>query len=333
MPLQNIVDRLKRGASLPLDGAMGSERQRRGIDVLKGATAEGGLQAWSAMANIDAPEAVQQVHTGTTCERAPISSLATTSGRARCEWSRLGWATDGRRTPGLPERTPSRRARPLTRKHTSPAAWRLPAFNRRPKAKISKSPSWERKRFIRSLATTQSCWRRGGCGLVVARIGYIADCVAAVDACAETGLPVCLGVRHIQEDGSMQYEEQLEDLAAALEGHKIDAILLMCSSPEDILTALPRLKNAFDGPVGAYPNIGYYPLEPLKSEEAEGTPDEAAEFLQTSDNTPARLAAFAREWKAMGEQIIGCCCATGAEHIQAMHPEVKGWSCRGLPPG
>ena len=62
MPSQHIVDRLKSGASLLLDGATGSELQRRGIDVLKGATAEGGLQAWSATANIDAPEVVRQVH-------------------------------------------------------------------------------------------------------------------------------------------------------------------------------------------------------------------------------------------------------------------------------
>ena len=45
-------------------------------------------------------------------------------------------------------------------------------------------------------------------------VGHIADCVAAVDACAEAGLPVFVGVRHIQEDGSMQYGDQLEDLVA-----------------------------------------------------------------------------------------------------------------------
>ena len=37
------------------------------------------------------------------------------------------------------------------------------------------------------------------------------------------------------------------------------------------------------------------------------------------------MAAFAREWKEMGAQIIGGCCATGPEHMQAMRPVVKGW--------
>ena len=36
----------------------------------------------------------------------------------------------------------------------------------------------------------------------------------------------------------MQFGDRLEDLVAALNGHPIDAILLMCSSPEAISAGL-----------------------------------------------------------------------------------------------
>ena len=57
---RNIVDRLKAGEVLLMDGGTGSELQRRGVDVLKGATDR--LKAWSATSNIEDAEVVQQVH-------------------------------------------------------------------------------------------------------------------------------------------------------------------------------------------------------------------------------------------------------------------------------
>ena len=62
MPSRNVMDRLKAGELLLMDGGTGSEIQRRGAEVLIGASAEIGLQAWSATANIDFAHVVQQVH-------------------------------------------------------------------------------------------------------------------------------------------------------------------------------------------------------------------------------------------------------------------------------
>ena len=153
-------------------------------------------------------------------------------------------------------------------------------------------------------------------------VGYIEDCVAAVDACAEAGAPVFLGVRHVQPDGRMQYDESLVDLAAALKGHPVDVVLLMCTEPESVSAGLPILRDAFDGPVGVYPNIGYNPTGPIA---AEPQPDrEGPDFLLTSRYPPSRMADFAGVWKEMGAQIIGACCASGPEHIMAMRPVVKG---------
>ena len=60
MPSQGIIERLAGGEALLLDGGTGSELQRRGADVLKGASDR--LQAWSATANIEFADVVRQVH-------------------------------------------------------------------------------------------------------------------------------------------------------------------------------------------------------------------------------------------------------------------------------
>ena len=142
-----------------------------------------------------------------------------------------------------------------------------------------------------------------GVDLILAEyVGYIADCVAAVDACAEAGLPVFLGVRHIGRDGKMQYEESLEELATALKGHPVDAVLLMCSNPEAISAGLPVLADSFEGAVGAYPNLGYNPTGPLDNRPmlTNQVPSEGPDIFQVGQYPPSRLAEFAGEWKAMG---------------------------------
>ena len=78
--------------------------------------------------------------------------------------------------------------------------------------------------------------------------------------------------------------------------------------------SLPALRAAFDGPIGAYSQIGYRPIAPL------APPGEAnsTDPLPPGENSPARLAEFASEWQEMGAQIVGGCCATTPAHIKAM---------------
>jgi len=53
------------------------------------------------------------------------------------------------------------------------------------------------------------------------------------------------------------------------------------------------------------------------------------EYTRVETTTPLydmlrRRTEVAREWKEMGAQIIGGCCASGPEHIEALAPIVKG---------
>lgn len=323
MSTNGILDRLESGDTLLLDGGTGSELQRRGIDVLKGATTEAGLQAWSATANIDAPEAVREVHGDYLRAGADIII------------SNNFWTSPTRMEPiGLGDRWEAYALAAgenaiAARDAVNPDAFVAggiapPCVQRRVGGTASDVDILGEEAYRREIRDHAKLLAGVGVDAVwVEYVGYVADCVAAADAGAASGLPVFLGVRHIREDGTMQYEERLEDLAASLEGRGVAGVLLMCTPPEEVSAGLPLLREAFDGCVGAYPNIGYRPLAPLGPAEGEETPDDPAEILQQGDNTPDRLADYAGAWRAMGAQIIGGCCATGPEHIDAMRPVVK----------
>ena len=59
---RDIAERLRAGERLLLDGATGSELQRRKVNLSHGISDEGNLGAWSATAMGEAPDQVRAVH-------------------------------------------------------------------------------------------------------------------------------------------------------------------------------------------------------------------------------------------------------------------------------
>ena len=326
MSRRSIIERLGRGETLLLDGGTGSELQRRGADVLKGA--EDRLKAWSATANVDHADVVRQVHSDYLRVGADIitsNNFWTTPSRLDTIGERHAWRTYA--TAAIRNAVEARDGMGGTAWVAGGIAapsmqWPMPADG-----PVSDVHVLGLEAYRREWADHARLLAGEGADLILAEyVGFIEDCAAAVDACGEAGLPVFLGVRHIQEDGAMQYDESLRDLAAALEGGPVDAVLLMCSSPEGVSAGLPILREAFDGPVGAYPNLGYNPTGPLANRPmlTNQKPSAGVDILQNADYYPSRMAEFAGRWREMGAQIIGGCCASGPEHIAAMAPVVKG---------
>ena len=331
MPGRGIVERLRGGEALLLDGATGSEIARRGVYVSKGSTADK-LGPWSATANLDAPEVVRQVHedylrlgvdvitsNNFWTSRPKLAEvglegrweeIARTAGElalaARDAVNPEAYVAGGIAPPIWTEGA----QRAVERQ--GGAAWRA---NREPRPQAE---------LHRELADQARLLADLGVDLILAEyVGPVADCVTAVDACAAAGRPVFLGVRHVTTEGTMQYGESFDELAEGLRGRPVAAILLMCSDPPAISVSLPRLRQAFDGPIGAYANIGY------KKNPSFGQPGEQWHTIDQTTYPPDRYAEFAREWRSMGAQIVGGCCATGPEHIAAIAEIVKGETAGG----
>jgi len=302
----DIRERLAAGTPLVLDGAMGSELQRRGVWVSHGATEEK-LGAWSATAMRDAPETVRAIHEDyfrVGADIATTNSFWTNS-------VKLGLVGLGDKAAEYTRR--SGEIAVETRDRLRPQGYVAggmapPRGGRAPVDPID---------LPREFALQSGALKEGGVDvLLVEYIGYVDDIVAAMDAVKPAGLPVMIGLRHITEEGAMQAGESFDQLIAALGAREVAAILLMCSSPTAISAGLPKLRKAYSGPIGAYPNIGYRrggkPLGP--SQQWHG--------LDTTTYAPANLAEDGKAWLGMGAQIVGGCCATTPALIAALRAVV-----------
>ena len=288
MPEVEIIERLKTGEPILMDGGTGSEIQRRGANVLIDASADSEILAWSATANVDYADVVQQVHQDYLRVGAEIiisNNFWATRSRLGLiglseQWEKYAHAAGVNAIRARDAINPNAYvfggiAAPYTqdyRKALHPVRRQNPrrrALRRgvhRPRQNARRPGSRRPPRRVRRLHRGLRCRRR---------------CLATI------GLPVFLGVRHITEYGWMQYGETLTDLAKALEGHPVEGVLLMCSRPECVSVGLIGLGKAFDGVVGAYANVGYNPMAPVS-----GRVHKGGDLL--SGYSPLRLADFGR---------------------------------------
>jgi S-methylmethionine-dependent homocysteine/selenocysteine methylase len=314
MPAESILARLARGDRLLLDGATGSELQHRGVNVTKGASADGvTLGAWSATAISDAPEVVQAIHE----DYCRVGADIITANSYNTNRGILGKV-------GLQEKMEeySRRAIELAR--AARDKYNPNAYVAGSIAPIYRMPhGWDaaamppEAELRREWGDQAAVLAKAGADLILIESMYaIAQLLPAVDAARATGLPVFLSIQATAR-GTMESGETAEQLVAALRGHEVDAILLMCSSPDEISATLPRLRQAWKGPIGAYANLGYVPVQTPLNEAGQQYHD------LTVRHSPSVYAAQVKQWLAAGAQIVGGCCASSPEHIAMLRPLVK----------
>ena len=305
---ESLAKRLATGEKLLLDGGTGSEIQRRGVGVSRGYDAKGNIGPWSSVANITAPDVVRQVHSDYLAEGADIVTTNTFYGSG----ARMAVA-------GLQDRWEEYNRRAVELAFAARDAVNAQAYV---VGGIAPSPgpvdSYDDLRAHSELLADA-----GVDGMLTEYLGTVEKVRQAVRAAAHVGLPLLIGLCHFTEDGRLSADGgTMEQVVAVLsdEDVRVDAILLMCSRPEQISQTLPRLRAAFDGPIGAYANVGY-----VASENATGDdPGRELRAFDVGDNTPDRYADFGKEWLGMGAQIVGGCCATTPDHIAALRPVVKG---------
>jgi homocysteine S-methyltransferase len=132
---------------------------------------------------------------------------------------------------------------------------------------------------------------------------------AALQAAAETGLPVWLGVSPgRRDDGTLGTLPELgdggsfTDLLSALVDPALAAVTVMHADPGVTLDAIDIIRDHYAGPIGAYAETGgWQPPNWV----FDGLPP--GEYLQ-----------HATAWADRGAQLIGGCCGTGPGHIQAL---------------
>lgn len=280
-------ERVAAGPPILLDGALGTEIERRGIPA--------GLPLWSSHALLEAPDAVVAIHR----EQAAAGAEVLTAATFRTQRRSLARA-------GLGER-----GEELTRRAVELARHAAEASGRRIWVAGSASPLEDcyRPDLVPEAAACEREHRehadnlaRAGVDLIaVETLGSVREAVAAANAAAATGLPFWVSFT-CGENGRLLSGE---GLSGALERVGASGPLLVavnCVPPSTVARCLSVLAGS-GRPFGVYPNLG----APLPNGVG-----------RTHDCSPDQLADLARGWCGAGARLIGGCCGTRPEHVRAL---------------
>ena len=134
----------------------------------------------------------------------------------------------------------------------------------------------------------------------------------AIKAALSTGLPTWVGFTCQQNTDTSEiflrhhpdilFVQALE-LLVSKNDFEDTVISVMHTNVDDTEPALHILKENWNGPMGAYPNSGWFKR-----------PNWQFEDIISTQN----LAIQAKKWVHMGVQVIGGCCGLGPSHIRTL---------------
>jgi enediyne biosynthesis protein CalE2 len=292
IPQNPLTARLTRGEIILLDGALGTELERRGVPTR--------LPLWSAQALVDAPDTVRQIHEEYVRAGAEILTANTfrTTPRALRKAGMEGEA-DRLTALAISLCREARQRAGLDREVW--IAGSIAPLEDCYRPELAPPPGEAEREHGEQAARLQ---RAGADLLLIETMNSISEAAAALRGARGAGLPVlvsfiCRSAREIWSG------EALADAVHAVEALEPDAILVNCTPPEIAGACLDEITRATNLPVGCYPNAGAPDLE-------------RGVWSFDPAMTPGRFAEMAQAWVRSSAQIVGGCCGTGPDHIRAL---------------
>ena len=299
-----IERRLQNGGIVILDGGTGTELERRGVPMDPG--------AWCGPATLKHIDVLESIHRDYIAAGADIIT-ANTFASSRLMLSQAGLADRfediNRAAVGA-----AHRAR-LASGHGGVAvagslSHMLPIVGGAAKTDLARAPS--QAQMADAFGELAELLREEGCDLILLEMVYHPDrMVPAFKAATATGLPVWAGFSARRgEDGQVlsfasDKDIPFEETVRVLADFEIAAAGVMHTPSDVVGDAIAIVREAFDGPLTAYPDSGYFKMPQWQFQDVI-TPDE---FLQ-----------FAQKWTTTGVQVVGGCCGLSPEHISAIAP-------------
>ena len=296
-----IARKLAAGETIIIDGGTGTDIQRRG-GVMSGDT-------WCAEANLTHPAIVREVHIDYIRAGAEII-IANTFATSALLFNALGRDQDLLDI----DRAAVAIAREAAAENQVAVAGSVSTM--RPVVKGSdrtlKQREWPeaeaRRLFRRKVDNLAQCH----VDLLMMEMMRDTDySVWATEAATATGLPVWVGISvERRKDGKLagfgREDQLLDDIARALAATQPAVISIMHTSPNDTDEAIDILRTFWNGPIGAYPESGYFRMP---------------EWTFVDIIEPQELVRRATVWRRNGVTIFGGCCGLGPEHIEALARE------------
>ncbi len=302
MSYDNIRQKLAAGETIILDGGTGTDIQRRGAPM-SGDT-------WCAEVNLTHPEIVRSVHDDYIKRGADIITANTFASSA------LSFNAYGRDDDLLAIDRAAVAVAKAAAKGTDvcvagSVSTMRPVFLGSDRSDTSKN--WTEVEARALFARKVQNLKAQGVDLIMMEMMRDVDySVWATSEAMKTGLPVWVGISVEKHDGVLtgfgREDQNLHDIAKALCALKPDVISIMHTSSNDTDEALEILRQYWNGPIGTYPECGYF---------------KAPDWQFVDVITPSDLVHKSHEWNALGATIFGGCCGIGPDHIEALAKEFK----------
>ena len=138
--------------------------------------------------------------------------------------------------------------------------------------------------------------------VILETVNSITEARVAAEVCRSLSIP-CWVSFVCDERGVLFTGETLEEAAKVLHPLGVDALLVNCAPPDDITAGIRALVPHAKVPTGGYAHIGRF---------------DPPEWMFTTEYPPARYCDVAGSWKQLGARILGGCCGTTPEHIAAL---------------
>lgn len=295
--MNRFLQRLADPRPILLDGATGTELQHRGIDT--------STPIWSALALLESPKLVEQVHRDYLEAGAEVI-ITNTFRTHRRNLEQIGMGEEAARLTTLAVAI----AQAAVRASGKPA---YVAGGIAPLEDSYTMAPLPREVYLREHGEIARTLAAAGVDLLLLEtMKDIPETEAAAEAAAETaratGVP--FGVSFICKlDGHLFSGESIADAARAIEPHGPAFIGINCTAAPSLHHALRELRAATSLPLSAYAN-----------------PSETEDYINwdpTAAEQPEGYAEFARQWLADGAKLIGGCCGTTPEHIEKLRQLIK----------
>ena len=309
--MQRLESRLLTGGPVILDGGNGTELQRLGVPMDQ--------DVWCARALADRPNAVHQLHRRFIDAGADV--ITTNSYSATREaMQRYGLAAHfedwNRRSVriALEERDRSSRAESIV------VAGSVSTYGRYGQLELERKTMFEHFRAQGEILVDE-----GVDLLILETLGSTVRTIKTLlRATRDLGVPLWVSVSCVRDHDTgavmLGVEESSESpLAAEAHGPLAPAVreimstggsaLLMMHSVRDLTEAAVRvMRETYSGPIGAYPNAGYW---------------SRPNWTFVDQVSPDEYLADARTWIEGGAAIVGGCCGVGVEHIRVLAEGLK----------
>jgi S-methylmethionine-dependent homocysteine/selenocysteine methylase len=289
-PLDLLLGRLRKGEVLLLDGATGTELERRGVPSE--------LPLWSARALVDHPEEVGRIHAAYVGAGADVLT-ANTFRTQRRTLTRLG----------LGDQAEALTARAVALARNAAGGGPVAVLGSAPPLEDCYRPDLvpgdadlarEHEEHALHLA------RAGVDAVLVETMNTVREARAALVAARAAGLPAL--VSFVCWDGARLLSgESLEEALDAVGAESPLAVGVNCLPPSNVSACLPAL-SVCGLPTSVYANLG--------------APTDSGSGFRSEECDPTIFAEQARQWIDAGVRLVGGCCGTTPSHVEALAREI-----------